>query len=292
MNATPSVLLSETRESPDDLKAGSKIAILPLIILTKNTTTMKRNLKELTGYHIGATDGEVGKVTDFLFDNTSWTIRYLVVETGTWLAGRKVLLSPQALQGTDHDKKVFSVNLTVDQVKHSPLIDTENSVSRQQEEELHQHYPWAGYWSHDEWAGGIGTAGMMTPIIAEPLTDAVHHAMHTDDQQDTGSDVQQHSIKENERHLYNTGNVKGYTIAATNGDVGNVDGFIVDDSSWKIDSLILDTGNWLPGKKVLLSPERIQGLEWLTSRATVNASTDEVKHFPEYDADKSSIAVS
>lgn len=248
---------------------------------------MKRNLKELTGYHIGATDGEVGKVTDFLFDNTSWTIRYLVVETGNWLSGRKVLLSPQALQGTDAENKVFRIALTTDQVKNSPIIDMDNAVSRQQEEELHQHYPWTGYWSDDKWPGGLGTVGMMAPAIAEPLTDAVHHAMDNDDQQNTtSSDVQQHPIQENERHLYNTGNVKGYAIAATNGDVGNVDGFIVDDSSWKIDSLILDTGNWLPGKKVTLSPERIKGLEWLTSRATIDASTEEVKHAPEYHADK------
>ena len=247
---------------------------------------MKRNLKELTGYHIGATDGEVGKVTDFLFDNTSWTIRYLVVETGNWLSGRKVLLSPQALQGTDHEKKIFKVNLTIDQVKHSPHIDTENAVSRQQEEELHQHYPWTGYWSHDKWPGGIGTVGMMTPVITEPLADAVHHAMHKDDQQNTGSDVEQKPGATDERHLFTTSNVKGYTLSASNGDAGNIDGFIIDDSSWKIDSLIVDTGHWLPGKKVILSPERIKGLEWLTSCASADVSIDEIRHFPVYHADK------
>ncbi len=247
---------------------------------------MKRNLKELTGYHIGATDGEVGKVTDFLFDNTSWTIRYLVVETGNWLSGRKVLLSPQALQGIDNEHKVFRVNLTIDQVKHSPNIDVEKPVGRHHEEELHQHYPWTGYWSHDKWPGGIGTVGMMTPVIAEPLEVAIHDAMHNDDLQKTGSDVQQNTGTSQERHLYTTGNVKEYTIAATNGDVGNVDGFIIDDSSWKIDSLIVDTGNWLPGKKVILSPEHIKGLDWFTSQATVDVSTDDVKHFPDYHADK------
>ena len=244
---------------------------------------MKRNLKDLTGYHIGATDGEVGRVTDFLFDKTSWTIRYIVVETGNWLAGRKVLLSPQALQGTDAENKIFKVNLTTDQVKQSPVIDTDKPIGRQQEEELHQHYPWTGYWgqTHDQWPGGLGTVGMMSHVVTEPLEDAVHHAVHGDDQQIVGGEVQQTTGTDDDRHLFTTSNVKEYTIAATNGDVGNVDGFIIDDSSWKIDSLIVDTGTWLPGKKVILSPQRIKGLEWLTSCASIDVSTDEVKHFPE-----------
>jgi sporulation protein YlmC with PRC-barrel domain len=246
---------------------------------------MKRNLKELTGYHIGATDGEVGRITDFLFDKTSWTIRYLVVETGNWLLGRKVLLSPQALQGVDHDQKVFKVNLTVNQVKNSPDINTEQPVNREHEEQLHQYYPWAGYWKHDVWPGSLGTVGMMAPAVAEPMEDAVHKAVNEDATQST-DDLPQKTGIEEERDLFTTGNVKDYAITATNGDIGDVEGFIVDDSSWKIEQLIVDTGKWLPGKKVLLSPDRVRKLDWLTSQATVDVTTDEIKNYPEYDADK------
>ncbi len=107
---------------------------------------MKRSIKSLIGYTMGATDGEIGKVKEFYFDDESWTIRYLIVETGSWLSGRKVLISPDALLTPDWQQKVFPVNLTKKQIKNSPHIDTEKPVSRQQEMKLYEHYPWTSYW--------------------------------------------------------------------------------------------------------------------------------------------------
>lgn len=239
---------------------------------------MKRNLKDLINYTIGATDGEIGKVKDFLFDNTTWTIRYLVIETGGWLLGKRVLLSPEALQATSEEDKVFNVNLTKEQVEHSPDIDTDKPVSRQQEIELYRHYPWTSYWGGDMWAGGIGTTGMMMPV-AEPLDQAVRNAMI--DENESPAEREQ-----GDPHLFSARYVDGYTITASNGDIGDVEDLIVDDQSWRVNYMVVDTGNWLPGKKVLLAPQQIEAIDWDTSSVVVNATQEQIKNSPEYDHDK------
>jgi hypothetical protein len=105
---------------------------------------MKRSIKSLIGYTLHAADGEIGKVEEFYFDDQRWTIRYLIVRTGSWLLGRKVLISPQALGTTDWDNRAFPTTLTKEQIRNSPDIDTDEPVSRQQEERLYAHYPWQG----------------------------------------------------------------------------------------------------------------------------------------------------
>ncbi len=134
---------------------------------------MKRTIKNLMGFTMGATDGEIGKVKDFYFDDVTWTIRYLVVETGNWLSNRKVLISPEALLQVDWANETFPVNLTKEQIKKSPDVDTDQPVSRQHEMELYTHYPWTNYWGGGIWAGGMGTAGMMMPRSSVPMEEAV-----------------------------------------------------------------------------------------------------------------------
>jgi uncharacterized protein YrrD len=235
---------------------------------------MKRTVKSLQGYSIGATDGEIGTVKEVYFDDSSWTIRYLVVETGTWLSGRKVLISPQAISSPLKDDEILPVNLTMDQVKHSPDIDTDKPVSRQHEMELYNYYPWTSYWGGGMWAGGLGTTGMMLPHV-EPFEAAIRQ----------GEANESHG-EEGDPHLQSSSKVKSYTIHAQDGDVGEVEDFIIDDNTWKIRFLVVDTGNWLPGKKVLISPQWIEHIEWETSRVTVNVGIDKIKNAPEYDQDK------
>ena len=232
---------------------------------------MKRNIKSLLGFTMGARDGEIGKVRDFYFDDITWTIRYLVVETGGWLSGRKVLIATQAINGIDTENETFPVTLTQEQVKNSPDIDTQQTVSRQHEIDLYKHYPWTQYWSGGLWAAGAGTVGMMvgSPVSAEE-----------------GSTVGADQGQMEESHLRGFDNLKGYTINETDGHVGDVADLIVDIRSWKIDFLVVDTGTWLPGKKVLLAPTLIKGMDWLTSTVTVAASKEKIRHCPPYDPDK------
>ncbi len=234
---------------------------------------MKRNVKSLVGYTMGATDGEIGKVKDFYFDDKTWTIRYLVVETGNWLLGRKVLISPQALSTPDWQGEIFPVNLTMEQIKTSPDIDSEKPVSRQEELALYAHYPWSNYWGPGEWMAGMGTSGMMT-ASALPLEEAIRQDYHI-----PGADS-------NDPHLRSTDSLKGYKIKAIDGVIGDVEDFIIDEATWKVVFMVVDTGNWFPGKKVVISPRWISDIKWDDSEIVVNATVDQVKSSPKYDAEQ------
>ena len=224
---------------------------------------MKRRLDSLIGFTIGGTDGEIGKVREFYFDDKSWTIRYIIVETGSWLSGRKVLLSPQAVIKTDWEEKVFRVNLTMEQIKNSPHVDTDKPVSRQHERDLYGYYNWAGYY----WGGGMGMGPYPIPMDQTIQKQSV---VPVDDTSD------------DDPHLRNTDKVTGYNIKATDGEIGDVEDFIINDSNWQIDFMLVDTGNWFPGKKVLIAPKMIKEIDWETSTVIVNATEDSVKNSPEY----------
>jgi uncharacterized protein YrrD len=234
---------------------------------TSKTEIMKRSVKSLIGFAIGATDGEIGKVKEFYFDDRTWNIRYLVAETGSWLSGRKVLISPGSLLMPDWESKVFSVNLTQEQVKNSPDIDTDKPVSRQQERDLSKYYPRTGFWAGGLWAGGVGTTGMIMPV-QESIEEAILNE------------------EDNDPHLRSTDKVTGYSIKATDGDIGDVEDFIIDESTLIINYMVVDTGNWFPGKKVIISPKWIKEIKWDTSEVVVNATVDQVKNSPEYDVSK------
>jgi uncharacterized protein YrrD len=221
---------------------------------------MKRSIKSLIGFTMGATDGEIGKVKEFYFDDETWTIRYLVVDTGTWLSGRVVLISPEALLSPDWVNKTFPVNLTKDQIKNSPDINTEVPVSRQEEIKLRTYYPWVAYWGSGYY--GIG-----------PTTDLEQEALRQND----GNE---------DRHLRSTHKVTGYSIKANDGEIGDVEDFLVDEDSWKIDFMLVDIGHWFSGKKVLLSPDLIKEINWETALVIVETTVARVKNSPEYDPDQ------
>ena len=233
---------------------------------------MKRNVKSLTGFTMGAVDGEIGEVTDFYFDDATWTIRYLIVKTGGWLSGRKVLISPAALQAADWENKSFPAHLTKEQIENSPDIDTEKPVSRQHENELYNYYGWpynAGVGTG--LYGGIGMTGMMEAAV--PFEESIKA---------------EHSI-ENEHgdpHLRSTSEVRGNDIHATDDAIGEVYDFIIDDSTWKINYLIVDTGNWIPGKKVIISPRWINKIDWKMATVYLDLPTAAIKNSPEYDASR------
>lgn len=236
---------------------------------------MKRSIKSLLGFTLGATDGEIGKVKDFYFDDNTWTIRYLIVETGSWLFGRKILLSPEAVVAPDWEHRILPVNLTMEQIKDSPDIDTDKPISRQHEIDLHKYYPWTSYWgSGTLWAGGMGTSGMMIPAItpAEQIKE-----------NKTGKNGEQ---KATNPHLLSIDKVTGYHIQATDGSIGDVQDFIINDNTWEIDFMEVDTGHWFPGKKVLLAPEFIREIIWDTSTVIVDASEKQVRNSPEYQPDQ------
>jgi sporulation protein YlmC with PRC-barrel domain len=230
---------------------------------------MQHRISSLIGHAIHATDGNVGKVHEFYFDDVTWTIRYMVVETGNWLFGRKVLISTFALGKPDWDSGTLTVNLTCDQVRKSPDIDTEKPVYRQHEVELHEYYEWPLYWE----AGYGGTFGISPyPLLVDqPLPKQVVR----NDKDDP--------------HLRSTRHVTGYHIHATDGEIGHVEDFIVDDKNWAIGFIIVNTGELFAGKKVLISTKWIKNVNWDDRSVYLDRSRESVSNSPEFDLLKPSL---
>jgi len=231
---------------------------------------MLRSILSLRNFTMSATDGEIGKVKDFYFDDHTWTLRYLVVETGSWLVGRKVLISTTALHAPDWDSHTFPVNLTKEQIKHSPDIDTEKPVTRQHEMELTNHYswPWQG--------GGIGfmTTGMVGGVIAPdvPLDDRI------------ADETRHHeSANRSEKHLRSFKQLSGFELRSTDENLGEVHDFLLNDTDWTLPYLIIEAGNWYSGKKIVAPTRFIDNVEWESSSIYFMQSSKWLKGLPEFD---------
>lgn len=231
---------------------------------------MLRSAKELRGYAIGASDGDIGQVDDLYFDDQAWVMRYLVVDTGTWLPGRRVLISPISLGRPEWMAQRFPVALTKERVKNSPDVDTQKPVSRQYEADYFGYYGYPYYW------GGIGMWGMG----AYPGYLASASAVHAD------MTARLAEVKASEEaadgHLRSCRAVTGHHIEAADGGVGHVEDFLVDDDTWAIRYLVVDTSNWWMGHKVLVAPPWITTVSWLGGRVSVNVTRQAVKDAPPY----------
>jgi len=244
---------------------------------------MLRTMNDLLGYGIRATDGDIGHVRDFYFDDHSWVIRYLVVDTGTWLADRKVLISPIAVARPDWANRVLPAAITREQVTNSPDVDTEKPVSRQYEEVLHDYYGYPYYW------GGAGIWGM--GAYPEPTMASMggfgnlvsSEPAAPPEIQEALANAEQAQHEHEDPHLQSCTAVIGYHLHATDGDIGHVQGFLVDEDTWAIRYIIIDTSNWWLGHQVLVAPEWITEVSWADSEFQVNLTRQAIKDAPPYD---------
>jgi hypothetical protein len=216
--------------------------------------------KDIKGYKLHSRDGNIGKVKDFYFDDQFWTIRYLIADTGGWLMGRQVLISPYALSGVNRSERTVAVSLTKNQIKDSPPLDCDKPVSQQFENFYYGYHGWPGYW------GGPYSWGLQPWIVRND---------------ERARDWTQGG-KASNHHLRSTGVVAGYHVKASDGEIGHVEDFIIDDETWAIRYLIIATHNWLPGKRVLISPQWIQNVSWHDSNISVNVPRETVRQAPEY----------
>jgi hypothetical protein len=227
---------------------------------------MLRSTAAFWDYRISATDGVLGKIKDLLFDDRAWITRYLVADTSAWLPGRKVLIVPPALSEPDWMNRELPVPLSRRQVKDSPDVEEDQPVSRQREERLHRYYGWTPYWPGPE-AAALAPDAMRSP---EPGSG---EALADDDGGDGNGDPRLRSVKE----------VTGYGIAALDGEIGHVEEFIIDDETWWLRYAVVDTRNWLPGRKVLVSPLWIQRIDWASRSVEINLSRARIENSPPYD---------
>lgn len=219
------------------------------------------NLEAMRGYGLRASDGDIGQITDVFLDDASWSVRYVVVDTGNWLPGRKVLIPPTAFAEPDTIARTFPVALTRDQVKHSPDIDCDRPVGRQQEEVLYGHYGWAPYWG-----------GPVAPMWGAPMAEPVPVERDASRPEEEGGDP----------HLRSGREIEGYVIEAEDGSIGHVRDFLIG-HDWRIRYLVVDTGNWLPGRKVVIPPDWVRRIDWATRQVEVDVTRGQVKDSPDYD---------
>ncbi len=223
---------------------------------------MLRSLREIKGFDLRATDGEIGKVADFQFDDVDWTVRYMVAETGNWLLGRRVLISPVELGRPDWDNRRLPIALTQDQIERSPDVAAEAPVSRQKETELAMYYGWMPYW------GQVGSPAMVFPAKYAGTQPA------REDREQSG-----------DPHLRSVKEVLGYHIRARDEKIGHVEDFLTDEN-WVIRYIVVDTRNWLPGRTVLVAPPWIQDVDWAESLVHVHLEAEEIRTAPEWDPDR------
>ena len=220
---------------------------------------------KLNGLPVEATDGEVGKVKDIYFDDYRWTVRYLVVETGSWLAGRKVLISPISVKRIDCERNAAQLGLTQQQVLASPDIDTDKPVSRQHERDFFNYYGYPYYWSGP---GLWGTASYPVSPAGFPPPPTNSPGPHGEASTDS--------------HLRSVQEVTGYRLQATDDSIGHVKDFLLDSVSWAIRYLVIDTRNWLPGRHVVIPPQWIKNVDWSERVVNVDVPRDRVRAAPEF----------
>jgi hypothetical protein len=219
----------------------------------------------LKGYAIEASDGTMGKVSDFLFEDNTWNVRWMVVDTGTWLTERKVLIAPYAISPFNHDQQEVHVKLSRAQVEASPEVTRDQPVSRQMEAHLYSYYQWEPYWA----GGDMGMAG---PAVVPPFVAAA--TMEANDGESTPD--------RGDPNLRSVDDVQGYHLQAADGEIGHLENFLIDEASWAIKYLIIATTNWLPGNRILILPETVRQINGSEGQVRIGLTREEVQTSPRW----------
>ena len=229
---------------------------------------MLRSLKDLENYGVSASDGEVGKVANFLFDDERWVVRHLVVDTGGFLHGRHaVIISPISIRVADWASRRIYLALTTEKIVHSPGVDTDRPVSRQHEWEYYRYYDYLYYWAYP----GVWGMGSNPVLLAE----STRYALPRDSSGRPSDDV----------HLRSAHEVRGYHVHGRDEAIGHIDDMVVDDETWEVRYLVIDTRNWWFGKKVLVSPQWASRINWLDRTVHFDMTRQAIKNSPEWNPD-------
>jgi hypothetical protein len=242
---------------------------------------MLNSLTKLKEYSISATDGVIGRISDLYFDNAEWTVRYVVVETGDRFSSRKVLILPNSIKSLDAEQRVLTVSVSRAEVLASPVIDTNRPVSRQHEIRLLAHYRYPRYWER----GGLARLGSYPPAVSSNLSfrgTSPEHRQESIDLAYLGA------LDAYKRHTYDDAHLGSCSallyrlVHATDGDIGRTQDVLIDGATWTIPHLVLNTGHWWKGHRVLLDPKFILASRGTERRLAVNRTRAFLKEAPPY----------
>jgi hypothetical protein len=231
---------------------------------------MLRRIAKLQGSRIVALDGEIGKVCDLYFDDIEWVVRYLVADTGVWLPGRKILISPHAVDSIDHILHAVSVSLTRERIEGSPNVDTNKPVTPQHESELNRYYGYPMYWAHSMILG----RGPVSSVAAPSTSDLL--------------ELQETRLADtfaSESHLRSARGMVGFSVRAVDESVGQVRDFLFDDETWALRYLVVETRKWLFGRRVLLRQASVQRVDWASRCVEVSQMREQIEHGCAFDPD-------
>ena len=184
--------------------------------------------------------------------------------------GRQVLLTPHAIGKFDEVRKVLHINLRKKQIEESPSIESHKPVSRQFEIEYYGYYGWPPYWD------GAGLSGLGTYPVVMPLMDGQPMAH------------QKHKHRE-DKHLRSTEAINGYQIQASDAEIGHVTDFIIDDKSWTIRDLIIETGHWYSGKEILIPTSKVKEINYEESKVFVRLTKADIEETAENEVSRHSV---
>jgi hypothetical protein len=229
---------------------------------------------DLIGHYVQAADGDIGSVHDILFDDASSKLRYVVVDTGNWLPGRQVLIGLAAVGRPRSDEGRIAVALTRQQIEDSPSLDSDRPISRQDETRIHTHYGWDPYWAAPMAGGPQPLWGVHDrPGLAEAPSPRERPM-----QERAAADAES-----GDPHLRSANEVIGYYIEASDGDIGHVEDLLIEDEDWTIRYIVVDTRNWLPGRKVVVSPAWLERVSWDEQKIVLGLTRAQIESSPEYD---------
>lgn len=217
----------------------------------------------IEGSKIEATDGRIGSVETFLFDEEQWVLRYIVAHHGFWIFGRTVLLSPVSVRGTLDDGTSIRVGLSKDQIRNAPAAELARPISRRKEEQFHRYYQIPVYW------GGSGLWGSaMTPMEAGTVT------------YEPDPNKEPLDAAEEEYHLRSTHELEEYRLDTADGKAGTVAGFIIEDTTWAVRYLRVETERSAGGGSLFISPHWVDSISWIERKITLDIARDRLTEAP------------
>ena len=220
---------------------------------------------KVTGATVKGTDGEIGTLEDFYFEEDRWTIRYLLVDTGKWFSGKRVLISPMSVRD-GWGKTGIHLGLTKDQVWNSPEIKDGEPLSPTGESQLIAYYGYPDYWgAASVWGNFDSPAALVDAPPAE-------------------TKAATRTIDPEARHLRSIKKSTGYHLHARNGEIGHVDDFLIGEESWRIRYLLVDTSNWIGGRSVIVSPETVERVDRENELLHVAVEREAIKQAPEIES--------
>jgi len=225
-----------------------------------------RSIKQLYGTKLAASGDEIGHVKDFYFDDHAWAVRYVVVDTGSWLTGRLILITPHAFGHFYQNADCLIVNLTREQIENSPPIEAHKPISRQYEEQYYRYYGLPSYWNGVEMWGAY-----LFPVAPPTIISSSINAVRAIE-----------SSLSDDPHLRSMKALRGYHIVTPDGKIGHVTDFIIDEESWAIRHLVIETGPWFFGKEIVISPKHIDHISYEESKVFVNVTREAILASTEY----------